>query len=60
VIGVRLTNCASHAGDLLTGEATLKRAVMRAGAQMNDFLSSEERPSVCKRGLDGKPSGYAM
>jgi hypothetical protein len=29
----------------------LKRAVTRAGAQMNGFLSSEQRPSVCKRGL---------
>ena len=29
----------------------LKRAVMSVGAQMNGFLSSEERPSVCKRWL---------
>jgi len=26
-----------------------KRAVMRAGAQMNGFLSTAERPSACKR-----------
>jgi len=26
-----------------------KRAAMEARAQINDFLRSEERPSVCKR-----------
>jgi len=28
---------------------------MRAGAQMNGFLSNEERPSACKRPLDRTP-----
>ena len=37
--------------DMATGGAMLKRAVMRAGAQMNGFLSSDERPSACKRWL---------
>jgi len=30
------------------GGAVIKRAVMKAGAQMDGFLSSEERPSACK------------
>jgi len=33
------------------GGAVIKRAVMKAGAQMDGFLSSEERPSACKRWL---------
>jgi len=37
---------------------TVKRAAMRAGAQINGFLSSEKRPSACKRGLGGGVLSY--
>jgi hypothetical protein len=38
----------------------LKRAVMTAGAQMNGFPSSAQRPSVCQRGLDGSAFGLPV
>ena len=52
VLSCGLTRALHARATCRTRTAMLKRAAMRAGAQMNDFLSNEQRPSVCKRLLD--------
>jgi len=49
--GGRITIALHPRATCPTGSAAIKRAVMRAGAQINGFLCSEQRPSACKRWL---------